>query len=126
MSAAMHLKRRDALARNGEYSSAILEYNQAIRGNPADVLAIINRGFCWYSKGLFDQAIADYTRALEVDPKHPEAYNNRGMVWKDLGQYEKAIADFKAALRFDPDHPLAPNNLRDAFEKSRRGDSKSI
>ncbi len=115
MDAAIHRERGDDLARKGDYDSAISEYNRALLANPNEVLAIINRGFCWYRKQSFDQALADYTRALQIDPTQPEAYNNRGMVWKDIGEYEKAIDDFRKALRFDPDHPLAPNNLTDAL-----------
>lgn len=115
--ARIYRDRGDALARRDEYDAAIIEYDKAIRVDPADVLALVNRGFCWYRKGIFNRALPDYTRALQVDPTHADAYNNRGMVWKEMGEYDKAIADFRQTLRFDPDHPLAPNNLREALKR---------
>lgn len=109
--------RGDSLVKQGEYDRAIAEYNEAIRLDPREVLAIINRGFCFYRKALFPQAISDYSTAIAKEPTNAEAYNNRGAVWKDMGQFEKAIADFEEALRCDPAHPIAQNNLRDALAK---------
>jgi serine/threonine protein kinase len=118
--AAEHRRRGDRLAERGEYDRAIAEYDEAVRLDPHEVLALINRGYCLYRKRLFAEAIADYERALAQDPTNAEAYNNRGMVWKDLGQFAKAIPEFEQALHFDPTHPLAPNNLRDALERMKK------
>lgn len=117
--AAGHRLAGDALARRDQFDAAIREYDSALRLDPLDPLARINRGYCLYRKGDLRAAIAEYDVAIRVDPMNAEARNNRGMAWLDLGDLDRAEADFRRAIELDPHHPLAPNNLR-AVEARRR------
>jgi Flp pilus assembly protein TadD len=49
------------------------DYTQAIRLNPNDVAAYINRGHVYERKGEYTSARTDYTRALQLDPNNVEA-----------------------------------------------------
>ena len=73
---------------------------------PNAATAYYNRGYSWFSKGVYDKAIADYSEAIRINPRLAVAYNNRcltrGVVGKELVE---ALSDCDQALK------LLPNNM---------------
>ena len=55
--------------RLGEHDKAIADYSEAIRVDPKEADAYINRGSVFESKGELDRAIADFSQAIRLDPK---------------------------------------------------------
>jgi DNA-binding helix-hairpin-helix protein with protein kinase domain len=102
----------------GDYEGAIENYNQALRLNPKDAQAYLNRGnarleIAQHSGDpdrVYKAAIADFSRSLVLKPNRGEAYLGRGMVRYEIAQYSKnpdrdyqlAIDDFNQALRLAP------------------------
>jgi tetratricopeptide (TPR) repeat protein len=89
-------------AEKGQYDSALVDYNHAIRLDPQAATFYNNRGAAWRGKKQHDKAIADYSEALRLDPTYVTAYTNRGEEWRLTGAYEKAIEDAETAIRLDP------------------------
>ncbi|MBC8358067.1 MAG: tetratricopeptide repeat protein, partial [Candidatus Aminicenantes bacterium] len=67
-----------------------------------DADAYTDRGFSYFTKGLYDKAMSDYNKAIEIDPKNSRAYNFRGTGYHYKGLYDKAIADYTKAIELDP------------------------
>ena len=102
----------------GDYDSAIENYNQAIKINPKDALAFLNRGNALYEAAqhsgdpdrLYREAIKDFNRSLQLKPNQGDAFLSRGIVRYEVAQYSKsperdyqqAINDFNQALRLSP------------------------
>jgi tetratricopeptide (TPR) repeat protein len=110
-----YLIRGDSFSANKDYGQAIMDYDQAIRLNPAYAEAYNNRGYAYYWSGDATQAIADYSRAIELRPNYAYAYNNRGAAYMASGNPNKAISDFNHALELQHDFPQASVNRGNAY-----------
>lgn len=102
----------------GDYDGAIEKFNQALRLNPKDAQAYLNRGIARYEVAqhsgdpdkVYKAAIGDFNKTLWLRPNQSEAYIRRGIVRYEIAQYSKnpdreylqAINDFNQALRLSP------------------------
>jgi tetratricopeptide (TPR) repeat protein len=105
------------LGNESNYNKAVDDCTRAIKLDPMDARAYINRGNAYGGKGKYAKAITDYTRALYIDPDNIEAYKNRGRVYRNKGDEERAIDDFSKAIELNPD--------RVTFRHERRKQSRS-
>ncbi len=86
------------------FKKAIKDYKKAIKIDPVNINAYINRGNAYFAKQSYPQAIADYTRAIKIDPQYSSAYLSRGIAHLQpfLGsKISKAIKDFSKVLDLD-------------------------
>jgi len=103
---------RDAL--NGNYESALENYNKAIELNPTYAEAYFFRGNVYAVIENFEKAIEDCTEAIKLDPKLANAYSIRGICYIKLGKDIEAIADLEEALRLNPNDESVKQNLETA------------
>jgi tetratricopeptide (TPR) repeat protein len=99
--------------RKRDFSTAIEDFNQAIKLNDQVPEFWNFRGLCLAADGQFDQAIADYTRTLALlgDKPSAQVLINRGIAYHEKGNQAKAedkrkyfllaVEDFQAALKVD-------------------------
>jgi tetratricopeptide (TPR) repeat protein len=91
-------------AKNGDFSSAVADFDQAIRLSPNDAAAFNNR--CWAraasSTGELDLALRDCNEALRLRPDFTDALDSRGLTYLKLKLNALALADYDAALRLKP------------------------
>jgi tetratricopeptide (TPR) repeat protein len=99
----------------GTVGEVIADYTEALRLNPNDAEAYLNRGNAYADHGEIDKAIADYTEALRLNPNYADAYYNRGNAYAGHGEIDKAIADYTEALRIDPGYADAYYNRGNAY-----------
>ena len=83
----------------GRYDQAIADYTEAIRLDPQQADALLNRGWTFFVKEDYDTAIADFEGALKVDPELAGAYEGRGVCHREMERYDEAIRDFTEAIR---------------------------
>jgi tetratricopeptide (TPR) repeat protein len=121
------------------FDRAIVEFNEALRADPANIKSINSRGNAWRGKGELDNAIADYNAAIKLDPNFAYPYNGRATVYYNKGELTRAIEDYSQVIRLDPTLAAPYNNralawrdkgefdraLADAEEALRR-DPKSV
>jgi cytochrome c-type biogenesis protein CcmH/NrfG len=55
-------------------------YSEAIRFDPNNAVAYLERGNSYYSQEDYDKAIRDYSESIRLDPKYAQAYQNRGFL----------------------------------------------
>jgi DNA-binding helix-hairpin-helix protein with protein kinase domain len=87
------------------YEQAAEQFSHAIKNNPSNAKAHMNRGNARFNMKDYEGALADYTQALTINPNEVKAYVNRGNVRYTLAeynsdpdkQYNLAIADFNNA-----------------------------
>tara|TARA_B100001250_G_scaffold407858_1_gene429320 strand:+ start:602 stop:1150 length:549 start_codon:yes stop_codon:yes gene_type:complete len=87
---------------NGEYQLAINNYSKAIRINPDNASAYLNRGVAYEGLEKYEEAIADYTRAIKIDPEYAEkGYMKIGIIKGDLQKHTEAITYFTKVIEIN-------------------------
>jgi predicted aspartyl protease/Flp pilus assembly protein TadD len=82
----------DALWASGLFQEAEARYDQALRIDPADPIALHGRGRSRAARRQFEAAEADVKQAIAVSPKEPAFYYTLASIFEDTRQY-KASAD---------------------------------
>jgi tetratricopeptide (TPR) repeat protein len=105
---AAYYRRGHLFAQQGDFGSAVKDFDEVLRLDPNDAEALNNR--CWARAiigELLQPARRDCDRALEIRPRDLHALDSRGFVNLKMGQHNNAIANYDAALRINPKHASA-------------------
>jgi len=100
------------------------EYREALRLDPANVLAHANLGDALQAKGLVDEAIAAFREGTRQVPQNADAHYNLGNSLRSKGLLDEAIVEYRETIRLDPAHARAHDNLgialagKDLFEEA--------
>jgi tetratricopeptide (TPR) repeat protein len=89
---------------------ALADYNEAIRLNPGDAQAYVNRGFAKAQMGRLEEAIADFNEAIRLNPGEAASHHSRGMAQAQLGRFDESLADCEEAIRLNPGHAPGYNS----------------
>ncbi|AEM20745.1 TPR domain-containing protein [Brachyspira intermedia PWS/A] len=84
------------------YEEAIEDFNRAIKLDPNNSDAYLNRGISKSDLGNDKEAIEDFNRAIELEPDNSDAYLNRGISKSDLGNDKEAIEDYNKSIELNP------------------------
>ncbi len=94
-------------ARQGDYSSAIATFDQAIDLTPHIAEAYYHRGLSHFKLGNIHAAVFDYTAALNRDGDRREFYYARALGRMELRNFSGALEDAQAAIRLSPKDAVA-------------------
>ncbi len=84
----------------GLWNEAIHWYSEALKVNPADAIAVNNRGNIRMEQlGEHEKAFKDFSTALIADPGLMTARYNRALAAMYLLQYDQAISDLNACIQ---------------------------
>jgi tetratricopeptide (TPR) repeat protein len=125
------------------FDKAIQEYTEAVKRDPKNAIAFLQRGKAHYAsaRGLLSvtgnfieftstskadelteqdrlslgSALEDLTQSITLGPT-AQAYRYRGSIYSDMGDSEKAFADFNQAISTDPNYARAYNSRGIAYE----------
>ncbi|MEH1967162.1 tetratricopeptide repeat protein [Nostoc sp.] len=119
----VYVKMGDKCFEKGEYTNAIINYNQALQINQGDAdLLYYKRGLAYYQIGDYAAAIADYSQAIQINLHDAKSYNKRGLALYQLGRLEEAINDYTQAIRINPNVAVTYKNRAEA--RSHVGDNQ--
>ncbi len=96
------IDRAASLATQRRFEAALADLNEALRLDPRNALAWLNRGVVHENLGRRDDALADYGRAIEWNAGLADAYLRRGLL-QEKGSPAAARADYQAVLGLSPD-----------------------
>ncbi|MBS7707910.1 tetratricopeptide repeat protein [Chelatococcus asaccharovorans] len=96
-----------------DWSAALEYFEAAVRFDPDNMNALVNRGAMLYYKGEYDRALSDFEQAIARNPKDPFFYWRRGLVRWAKAEPDAASADFRKTLELAP-----PDNIRQHCETS--------
>jgi len=104
--------RGDALAAEGKFDEAIMEFRNGLRLNPDSAELFWNLGRALVARGgSVAEAIHDLRRSVELDPDQGRPHYDLASTLLDLHRYDEAIEEFRAAIRVMPTSSEAHNNL---------------
>jgi tetratricopeptide (TPR) repeat protein len=78
-----------------EYQNALLDYDQAIKIEPDQYKAYLNRALLNSFQNRAEKALEDYNQALELAPTITDLYLNRGQVLAQLDRYNLGNTHFR-------------------------------
>ena len=94
-----YLSQAEKLEVEGKYKEAIVLLDKAVKKNPQNLYALINRGVDKSFLEDYNGAIEDYTKIIEMDTNNVLAYLNRGKNKARQGNYIGAIEDYSKAIK---------------------------
>src|SRR5262249_16123634 len=94
---AVYSTRGVAYQKRGEYDLALADFNQAIRLDPKNAMALRNRGDYYLAQDDFTHAMQDFNQAVAISPKSPELFVSRGNAYMVNGDFEHGLPDFEQA-----------------------------
>jgi tetratricopeptide (TPR) repeat protein len=97
-------------AAKNDFNRAIADFDESLRLDPKNLVALSNRGAAWLLRGEPAKAVADLDAVISLNPKNPAPFSARGALWRQLREFEKSIADLDEAIRLDPKQSQAYNN----------------
>jgi tetratricopeptide (TPR) repeat protein len=86
----------------GNYTRALLDFDEAIRLNPNHSEAHRWRGDALLNRREFDKALSAYEDAMRLDPNNAMAYLCSGMAWTEKRDFGKARSAFEKAVQLNP------------------------
>lgn len=92
-----------------EYSSAIVDFNKAIKLNPKSSNLYSNRGLAKFKLKDFNGAIQDFDKSIQFEPNESIFYVYKGNCKMEIGNYESAIKDYNFALELEPNNAKTYN-----------------
>ena len=107
-------------AREGNADKAIQDFQQALKIDPSNVIALGNLGSVYRQEKRWDDAKSTLERALQLSPDNPEANYSLGMVYAQLNDTEHAYEFLRKALAARPAYPEALNNLGILYVRTQR------
>ena len=99
----------------GRLAEAENVYQQILKGNPNQPVALRLLGTVAHQLGNNSLAVDLITKAVAINPSDAEAYNNLGFSLYSLGKLEEAVASYNEALAVEPNLADALNNLGNAL-----------
>ncbi|BAY66896.1 TPR repeat-containing protein (plasmid) [Calothrix brevissima NIES-22] len=102
----------------GNFSDALVDYNEAIKRDKNLVEAYYRRGMLYAYAGINSAAAADinrdinkalnnFTEAIKINPDYVEAYLERGIIYNEQKDWKRAIDDWTQVILIEPDNTEA-------------------
>jgi tetratricopeptide (TPR) repeat protein len=80
----------------------VVDLTVALRHDPNNADAYLERGNVYFAEDEWDLAIADYTAAIRLDAELAAAYYFRGLAHQHKGDLDRGKADQAMAAFLDP------------------------
>ncbi|XP_078601975.1 uncharacterized protein LOC144876496 isoform X1 [Branchiostoma floridae x Branchiostoma japonicum] len=99
--------RAEVYRKQDDYTSAIVNYTQAIKLQPDDHEAYYYRAEMYEKKGDMLLALEDFAQATRLMPSRTEAVMKHGLYYFNNGNWIGAVNDFTALLQQEPNNAIA-------------------
>jgi predicted CXXCH cytochrome family protein len=106
-----YLHLAEAWKDTGKVDNALPLYEEAVRRDPASLIALQRFGFSLRSAGQAAQAAQILRRALTVDARDAASWHQLGLVYLDQGLRPEALSAFRKAIDLDPDLSEGHNSV---------------
>ncbi len=97
------------------YTQALNCFDQVLRLKPADIYALVDKGFALHYLGRLEEAIEIYTLVLNKLPNDIEILRKRGKAYRALVQLNEAFTDFNQVLQQNPNDLAALDGVGNIY-----------
>jgi len=92
---------------DGNYSDALRLYDLALKKEPDNITALVDKGVTLQNMGRLKLAISSYDKALAVSPNNIDALLNKGAALHSDQKFQMAIKCYDMALKIDKQCAMA-------------------
>ena len=121
----------DNALRNGDWTTAVERFSEALRASPSNPIVLMKRGLVHRTQGEWKKALADFSKAVTLSPEYGEAYREKGIAENKLYDEEKdgvrpdegtpsGEASLRRAIELKPDDFDAYASLGGVFKRAER------
>jgi predicted O-linked N-acetylglucosamine transferase (SPINDLY family) len=107
----------------GDHEEAVRHITLALKIDPRNASAHVNRGVVLQHLKRFDEALVSYEQAIAFGPNDPVSFHNRGNVLKELKRLDEAIASYNRAIALDRAYWGALYNRANTLRELKRLDA---
>jgi tetratricopeptide (TPR) repeat protein len=100
---------------NGQYETALKNFQTLVQKGKAGPEHLNNIGLCHYRLNQFEQAEEAYQAAITRQPDYARAHFNLALLYLKTSRLSQAEAALKRSLSQDPDHHGAQYRLADLY-----------
>jgi len=105
----------DELFFKGDFDSAIIKYETAIKENTSCVDAYIRLGDIYLRKGEYNKSGESFKKAMEIEPENKFARFGYADILLETGEKEKSEEELKKVISIDPKFAQAYTSLGDIY-----------
>ena len=100
-----------AVYRKGDYKAAIEGFEDVVRDNPRNALALARLGVSYCNVGRFADAIPILKRAIDLDATDYQSRSNLALAYQRIGQADAGLQFAREAARLQPKNADVIGNL---------------
>jgi protein O-mannosyl-transferase len=106
-----------SIQRNMTWKNSFTLWEDSLKKEPDNVLALTNLGGAYFNKGMYKDAIRYYHRAALLKPLHFAVHHNLGAAYMKNEQFKKAEAEYLKDIQINPGRLLSYRMLAKIYEK---------
>lgn len=99
-----HREAGNLLFKEGDFPSAIKEYDEGLKRDPNNVKIFSNRAAAYIKLMEFPTAMKDITKGLELDPNFVKLWTRKGNIHFMMKEYHKALEAYDKGLKIEPEN----------------------
>jgi protein O-mannosyl-transferase len=111
-----------SIQRNMTWKNSFTLWEDSLKKNPYNVLALTNLGGAYFYKEMYKDAIRYYHRAAVLAPLHFAVHNNLGAAYMKDRQFEKAVNEYLKDIEINPDRIQSHEFLANIYKKLGKND----
>ncbi len=94
-------------------------FNEAIRLNPGNIHAYLQKGRVYYELSRLDESLACYDKATSLDPGSIHAWEGKALTSLEAGRFKEALACCKECFSINPRSKIAEFVEKICLDKSK-------
>jgi len=110
-------ERGNAAFRDGDFATAIKEYEDAVKRDPTNASYHNNLAAAYLKVGNFNGAKSEVEKSLDIDPKYVKAWAKKGDIEFFMKEYHKAMDSYRKGMQIEPDNTLCRQGLQKTTAK---------
>ena len=92
------------LLEQDKYEEAIRYFDQILKVEPNDIIALSNKGAAYAQSGNYEESLKFFNKALEVNPSDVYILSNKGAALSKLGKVDEALLTVEKILDIEPNN----------------------
>jgi tetratricopeptide (TPR) repeat protein len=114
---AEYLRKGESFAKAGRYEDALTCYDETLKHDAANELALLRKGEALHKLGKWGSAVQYVNTALKVNPNNIDTLILKAKILDERDRMDKSIEIYSQILALDPDNAFAKSKMEKVSQK---------